>query len=91
MNWLLFAAKLPAVVSGIMAIVQKVKDAKGSDKKAAVIAAIPESIALAEFGAGRDLLNDKAVADLLSVYIDAEKAAMKAKAALQAGILAKKT
>ena len=89
MNWLQFALKLPMVIAGIMGIVQKVKDAKGPDKKAAVLAAVPESLALAEFAAGRDLLNDPVIADLVSVYIDAEKVAMKARDALKAGILAK--
>jgi len=89
MNWLQFALKLPMVIAGVMNIVQKVKDAKGPDKKAAVLAAVPESLALAEFAAGRDLLNDPAIAELVSVYIDAEKIAMKARNALKAGILAK--
>ena len=91
MNWLQFALKLPMVIAGIMGIVQKVKDAKGPDKKAAVLAAVPESLALAEFAAGRDLLNDPVIAELVSVYIDAEKVAMKARDALKAGILAKAT
>ena len=89
MNWLQFALKLPMVIAGIMSIVQKVKSASGPDKKAAVLAAIPESVALMEFGAGRDVFNDPVIADLVSVYIDAEKVAMKAREALKAGILAK--
>ena len=89
MSWLQFALKLPLVISGIMAIVQKVKDAKGPDKKAAVLAAVPESLALAEFAAGRDLLNAPVIAELVNVYIDAEKVAMKAREALRQGILAK--
>jgi hypothetical protein len=72
-----------------MTIVQKIKGAKGDEKKAAVLEAIPESVALAEFGAGRDLLNDAVIRDLISTYIDAEKVAMKAREALKAGILAK--
>lgn len=90
MNWIGFALKLPAVIGGIVGIVQKVK-ASGADKKAAVIAALPESIALAEFAAGRDLLNDPAVAELVSALIDAEAAVVKAREALKAGLLAKKT
>ena len=90
MNWILFATKLPLVVQGVMAIVQKIKGAKGAEKKAAVLAAIPESVALAEFVAGKDLLNDPVLADLLSVYIDAEAAALKARDALRLGILAKR-
>lgn len=90
MNWIGFALKLPAVIGGIVGIVQKVK-ASGADKKAAVIAALPESIALAEFAAGRDLLNDPAVAELVSALIDAEAGVVKAREALKAGLLAKKT
>jgi hypothetical protein len=90
MNWLLFATKVPLVVTAIMQTVQAISQAgTGAKKKEAVLAAVPESVQLAEFAIGRDLLNDDAVRDLLSAYIDAEKAAMKAKAALQAGILAK--
>ena len=88
-NWLAFALKLPAVIGGIVGIVQKVK-ASGADKKAAVIAALPESVALAEFAAGRDLLNDPAVAELVNALIDAEAAVVKAREALKAGLLAKK-
>lgn len=88
MNWLAFALKLPAVIGGIVGIVERVK-ASGTDKKAAVIAALPDSIALAEFAAGRDLLNDPAVAQLVSALVDAEAAVVKARAALKAGLLAK--
>ena len=89
MNWIAFALKLPAVIGGIVGIVEKVK-ASGPDKKAAVMAALPESIALAEFAAGRDLLNDPGVAALVRAVIDAEAAVVKARAALKAGLLAKK-
>lgn len=87
--WLTLALKLPLIIQGTMAIVEKVKGAKGPEKKAAVLAAIPESISLLEFGAGKDVLNDAAVQQLLSVYIDAEAAALKAREALKAGLLAK--
>ena len=89
MNWTGFLLKLPAVIGGIVGIVQKVK-ASGPDKKAAVLAALPESIALAEFAAGRDLLNDPAVAQLVSAVVDAEAALLKAREALKTGLLAKK-
>ena len=89
MNWMAFALKLPAVIGGIVGIVEKVK-ASGADKKAAVIAALPDSIALAEFGAGRDVFNDPAVAKLRDSLIDAEAAVVKAREALKAGLLAKK-
>jgi hypothetical protein len=87
-NWGLFALKVPSLIQGSMKIVQSIKGASGADKKAAVIASIPAAIDLAEFGAGKDLLNNPAVAQLVGAYIDAEKAAMNAKAALEAGILA---
>ena len=89
MNWMAFALKLPAVIGGIVGIVEKVK-ASGADKKAAVIAALPDSIALAEFAAGRDVFNDPAVAKLRDALIDAEAAVVKAREALKAGLLAKK-
>lgn len=89
MNWLQFALKVPVLISGFMMIVQKVRGASGPDKKQAVLDALPESLELVEFGAGRDLFNDPVVAGLLSIYIDAEKVAMKAREALKAGILAK--
>ena len=91
MNWMAFALKLPMVISGIMGIVQKVKGASGPDKKAAVLDAVPESLSLIEFAAGRDLLKDGVIAGLVSAYIDAEKVALKAREALKAGILAKAT
>lgn len=90
-NWITFALKLPAVIAGIMSIVQKVRGASGVDKKAAVLAAVPESLALLEFAAEKDVLNDASVQQLISVYIDAEAVALKARDALRAGILAKAT
>ena len=89
MNWIILASKLPLVVSGLMNIVNKVKGASGDDKKAAVLAAIPESVSLAEFAAGKDFMNDDNIKKLLSAYIDAEAAAMKAREALKAGLLNK--
>lgn len=88
MNWLLIATKIPAIVAGTMQIVSKIR-ASGADKKAAVLAAVPESVALVEMGVGRDVFNDPAIAQLLSAFIDAEAAAMKARDALKAGILSK--
>lgn len=89
MNWLSFALKLPVIIAEAMRIVQLIKNATGPEKKAAVLASIPSAVEMAEFGAGRDVLNDAVIAELMSVYIDAEKVAMKAKEALRAGILAK--
>lgn len=89
MNWLLLATKLPLVITGTMAIVQKIRGASGADKKAAVLEAIPESVALLELGLGRDVLNDPVVSELIGAYIDAEAAAVKARNALKAGLLAR--
>lgn len=84
-----FAVKLPLVIRGTMTIVEKIKGADGKAKKDAVLESVPEAIAIAEYAAGKDLLNDPVIQELMSAYVDAEAAAMKAKAALQAGILAK--
>ena len=90
MNWLGLLVKLPAVIEGTVRIVDRVKDARGADKKAAVLESIPESIALAEFTAERDLLNDPAIAELISALVDAEVAVARARNALKAGLLAKR-
>lgn len=89
MDWLSFALKLPMIIQGTMVIVDKIKGASGSKKKAAVLEAIPDSVSLIEFAAGRDLLRDAAITELVSAYIDAEKVAMRARELLKAGILAK--
>lgn len=89
MNWISLATKLPAVIHGAVTVVNSIKNAKGSEKKKAVIDAIPNAIELAEFASEKDLLNDAAVQMLISAAIDAEAAALKAREALRAGILAK--
>jgi len=78
-----FLTKLPAIIIGTMRIVDGVKNATGADKKAAVLAAIPDSVALAEFVVERDLLNDEKVKELLSAAVDAQHAANKAWDALR--------
>lgn len=88
MNWLAFVTKLPAVVAGIVKIISNVKSASPADKGTAVIAAISDSEALAEFAAGHAVLNDAAVQGLLKAVVDAETALTDARAALKAGILA---
>ena len=89
MNWINFVVKLPVIIHGAVDIVHHIKGAAGSTKKQAVLDSIGTSVALVEFAAGKDLLNDPVIAELVSVYIDAEATAMKAKRALQSGILAK--
>ncbi len=88
MNWANFVLKLPILIQGAVQVVEFVKGAKGSDKKAAVIAAIPQGIDLAEFAVGHDIINNATVASLISDYIDAEAAVLKARNALKDGILA---
>lgn len=89
MNWLAFASRLPEVIKASMIVVDRLK-VPGKTKKEKVIEAIPAAIPIVEQAAAKDLINDPAVAELLSVYIDAQHAADKAKAALQSGILVKK-
>lgn len=95
-NFAALALKLPALILGAMQIVERVKSAKGAEKKAAVLEVIDDSIELAEFGAGKDLLNDAVIIGLRDDYIAAEanvlnvqRIAQQAKQRLQAGILAK--
>jgi hypothetical protein len=89
MSLLDFVAKLPLVVFGLVGIVNKVKGADKGAKVDAVLQAIPESLSLAEFAAGKDLLNDTEVAGFLKALVDAEHAAQDARDALKA-ILVKK-
>lgn len=89
MNWIGLALKVPMIIQGAVSIVNSVKNASGKEKKAAVLAAIPNAVELAEFAAEKDLLNDDAIGQLISAAIDAEAAALKAREALKAGILAK--
>lgn len=90
MDYFKLATKLPLVISGITGIVHLVKGAPDGSKKEAVLAAIPASIALAEFGVDKDFLNDATIAKLVDAYIDAEAAVAKAREALKEGILSKK-
>lgn len=89
MNWIGLATKLPALIHGAVEIAERIKGAKGRDKKAAVEQSIPHAVELIEFAAEKDLLNDEAIKQLISVSIDAEAAALRARDALKAGILAK--
>ena len=89
MDWVAFAFKLPQIIQGAVAVVDHIKGAKGADKKQAVLDSIPAGVALTDYAAGRDILNDAAIATLVSVYVDAEAAVLKARNALKAGILAK--
>jgi hypothetical protein len=87
MNLFNLFVKLPLAISGIMAIIEKTK-LPGVEKKAAVLAAIPESIVIMELLAGRDILNDPIVASLISDFIDAEAKVINIKNKLKALIVA---
>jgi hypothetical protein len=84
-----FVSKLLPVVEGISKIVHRVKDAPKADKVEAILNSVPESIALAEFAAGKDLLNDAEVAKLLAALVEAEHAVADARDALKNAIVAK--
>ena len=88
MNWPAFAMKVPGIIHMAVQIVDHFK-AAGSDKKKAVMESIPTSIELAEFAAGKDLINDTVIQQLISAAVDAEAAALKARDALRQGILNK--
>jgi len=79
MNLAEFVTKLPAVIMGIMAIVERVRNAKGAEKHRAVVEALPESAALAEFATGRDLFNDETLAALRDEFIAAEALVLNAR------------
>lgn len=84
-----FAVKLRPVIIGAMQVVAQFKSAAGAEKKAAVIAAIPESVHLLDFPEAQAVLQDPGIQSLVGAVIDAEAAAAKAHDALKAGILAK--
>lgn len=73
LNWGAFALKLPALIMGLMDIVERVRGRSGGkEKHDAVVEALPDMVALAEFGAGKDLLNDPAIVALRDEYIRAQ-------------------
>ena len=80
---------LPDIIKASVKLVDNFKGASGADKKVRVVTEfVPDAIELIEGTAGKDLLNDPAVAALVSAVVDAEAAALKAKNALRAGLLA---
>lgn len=84
-----FLNKLPAVIAGMSAIVGGVKGANKGDKVDAVLAAIPQSIALAEYGISADLFNDANIQALLKSVASAQHDVQEAIKALRAGVLNK--
>lgn len=83
------AMKLPVIIQASMKVAKHFKG-EGKDKKAAVLASIPDALEAMEAVAGRDLLNDETIAGLVSAFIDAEALALKTRKALEEGILAKR-
>ena len=90
-NWGALAMKLPVIISTMVGVVNHIKGAKGSEKKQAVLDAIPSSLELIEFAAGKNILNDPAILQLVGAAIDAEAAALKARDALRLGLLTRET
>lgn len=91
MNWTTIAFRIPEIISRAVHIVDSIKVA-GSDKKKAVEIAVkdaPEIVSLFEFAVDKDVLNDPNIVTLMSALIDAEAAALKARNAFKAGLLAK--
>ena len=88
-NWLAVALRLPAIIQQGMTIAESIKGARGAEKKSAVLAAIPQGLGLAEFASGVNLLNDDAVAGLISEYIDAEAQVRKVRGLLEQLLAAK--
>ena len=84
-----FLLKLPAVITGITAIVSHVKSAPKNEKVDAVLAAVPDSTALAEFAIDRDLFDDEKVKAAVQAVVVAEHALLDARAALKAIVLQK--
>jgi len=87
-NWIAIATRAPGIIAEAVKITQNFK-VPGADKKAAVLKSLPEAEALIEAGAHKDIFNEPAIAALVSAAIDAEAAALKAREALAAGLLAK--
>jgi len=89
MNLIAIAAKIPAIIQAGVIIHDRFKNTTGRQKKEAVIKSIPEALGVIEDTFERDIFNDPAIMALISAANDAEAAALKAREALQAGILNK--
>lgn len=88
-NVIALALKLPVVIQGMATIIGKIKGASKDDKVAAIIEALPESVALAEFVLDRDLFNDSEIRRLATALAKIETEAAEVRAALKAAIVAK--
>lgn len=83
------AMRIVGLLPTLVATVDKIKSAKGPEKKQAVIDSIDDFIQMAEVGYGKDFLNDPAILLLRDAAIDAEAAALKARDAYRLGLLNK--
>ncbi len=92
MNWQIFVERVPDIIKGSVAIAKMFKKS-GAEKKQdvfhRVIDAVPEGVVIAESVSGKDVFNDENIKALLDAAVEAEYAAQKARAALQAGLLTK--
>lgn len=75
MNWNRVLMSVPNIIGFTMQTVEAVKGAKsGKEKEAAVITAVKEGLPVVEGVAGKDLVNDPALDQLLKSYISARVA-----------------
>lgn len=73
--WNRILINLPTLIGAAMQTAELIKSAHGGkEKEAAVISAVKANMPLAEIVAGRDLVNDPALDQLLSAYIQARVA-----------------
>lgn len=69
MNWSRFALSLPQLIGTVMTAVEAIKGAKGKQKEAAVLQTVKTGFETVELVAGKDLINDPALDELISAYI----------------------
>lgn len=75
------------LAQGLVHSVQdKMKGATGAEKKKAVMEGLLDALKLVEASTGKDLLNDKAVKELLDDIVEAEVKVMKLREKFQAVI-----
>lgn len=79
--------RVVGLIPAFVAAVDKIKDAKGSEKKKAVIDSIDDFLAMAEAGIGKDVFNDPAILQLRDAVIEAEVALLRARDAYKLGLV----
>lgn len=70
-QWLAIGLKFIPWVGAIISAGEQIKNAKGPEKKQRVLDAVQLGISATEFALERDVLNDPAVVEALSNYMDA--------------------